>query len=151
MYSALINNRFLPRAQPPIPPQPSEGFADGDSDGSVTVTSTSSTTFVDGGVFVTAPNAGDYLIIFEAETVGSAGAVGIEIAIGKNSTAVAEVGTPRRRDGAGANRFPMATTAFLAALVPADIIRGIFRRSAGAGGQTATLANRRISMWRIMM
>ena len=120
-----------------------------DTEFSDTEVQTSSTSFVDAfaGAVIEPPIDGDYMVLFEAEMgdLASPAEEDIEIAIGKNSTTVAETGSPRV-DAIKDFSESAVTTLLMTGLVTTDNISGIFR---SVGGGTAELNARRISMWKV--
>lgn len=111
-------------------------------------TSTSSSSFQDSfsDGYLSPDISGDYLCLFEAQVSGSNNNTQIEIAIGKNGTASAEVGTERVAD-IGSKSQNMTVTAVIAGLISSDTVHGIFRKSSGAG--SVKCHSRRITILKV--
>ena len=112
--------------------------------------STESETFVDGlgGNSISPPSDGDYFVIFMGECSGSNSSNQLELAVGKNSTTVAQADTARIVDTTAANdikTFDSGT--ILTSLVTGDTIHGIFRKSSGPG--SSSLYRRRLIMLKV--
>jgi hypothetical protein len=113
-----------------------------------TVISTSLGTYVNAfTVGISPPVDGDYYIIFEGVlTPNNANAVG-QIALGINSTTVANADSQRLNAGTANQPQTVVSTNILTGLVVSDVIYGIFRKFTGPGA--VALGRRRVTMIRV--
>jgi hypothetical protein len=112
-------------------------------------TSTTSPDFVDGlaGSTVSPPVDGDYVVMFDGNTSGSTGNTETQFGISKNSTTATVADSNRRAQGNGGDFMSCSTQTVLTGLVTSDVIRVLYRRSAGSG--SVTLTNRRVILIRV--
>lgn len=111
---------------------------------------TVSPTFVDAfaGSSVKPPSDGDYRVVFSGEYTASNGNTGVEVAVGKNSTTVAQTDSERLVTPPSANKTnTFFTSAILTGLLQADDINGIFRRPTGSG--SAQIKRRRFTILKV--
>lgn len=97
--------------------------------------STSGAVFVDGmsGGVVTVPINGNYCAEYEGESKNQSGSGVIEIGISVNSVLVAVLDSTRESQGNANDMRPSMTSVDLGALVAADVVRMLIRKSSGAG------------------
>jgi hypothetical protein len=118
------------------------------------IASTSGAEFIDGmaGASIAVPVDGEYWAIWEGEHRLTNDDTGIEVGISVNSIVAVVAGSERKIVGPlGSKDKPFVTTVSLGALVAGDLVRGLYRRSAGVGGQTATLRRRNLSIFKVIL
>lgn len=112
------------------------------------VINTTLTTFINAfplivPAYITVPETGTYFVIFEGEAYCSNGSTALEIAIGVDSTVVAQAGTTRSFDAPSTgDRISTISTGFLS-LTAGQLVYGLLRKTVG---NTASLLRRRITI-----